>query len=147
MARIKILDCTLRDGGYVNDFHFGRYTIGKIISQLTESGIDVVECGFLENGDYTADETIFQTVEQISRFLPANRKHTMYVAMTCYGEYDINQLSPYDGSSIDGIRVSFHHNEIAEAMLFCHQVKEKGYKIFIQPVGTTSYTEKQLLSI
>lgn len=145
MSELKILDCTLRDGGYVNDFHFGRYAIGKIISQLTESGIDVVECGFLENGDYNADESIFQTVEQISRFIPANRKHTMYVAMACYGEYDIDQLSPYDGSSIDGIRVSFHHNEIAEAMLFCHQVKEKGYKIFIQPVGTTSYTQDQLL--
>ncbi len=142
---IQILDCTLRDGGYVNDFHFGRYAIGKIISQLTESGIDVVECGFLEDGEYNADESLFQTVEQISQFIPANRKHSLYVAMACYGEYDIAQLTPFDGSSIDGIRVSFHHNEIAEGIRFCHQVKEKGYKIFIQPVGTTSYTKDQLL--
>lgn len=145
MNNIQILDCTLRDGGYVNDFHFGRYALGKIISQLTESGIDVVECGFLEDGDYNADDSVFQTVEQISQFIPANRKHSMYVAMACYGEYDIAQLAPFDGSSIDGIRVSFHHNEIAEAMRFCHQVKEKGYKIFIQPVGTTSYSKDQLL--
>lgn len=145
MSDIQILDCTLRDGGYVNDFRFGRYAIGKIISQLTESGIEVVECGFLEDGEYNADESVFQTVEQIACFLPQSRKHSLYVAMACYGEYDINQLSDCDGSSIDGIRVSFHHHEIAEAMRFCHQIKDKGYKIFIQPVGTTSYSKEQLL--
>lgn len=145
MENVQLLDCTLRDGGYVNDFRFGRYAIGKIISQLTDSGIEVVECGFLEDGEYNADDSVFQTVEQIAGFLPRNRKRSIYVAMACYGEYDISQLSDYDGSSIDGIRVSFHHHEIEEAMHFCHRIKDKGYKIFIQPVGTTSYSPEQLL--
>ena len=47
MSKIQILDCTLRDGGYVNDFTFGKYGIKKIISQLTNAGFDIVECGFL----------------------------------------------------------------------------------------------------
>ena len=49
---IQLLDCTLRDGGYVNDFRFGKNGIKKIIRQLTLAGIDIVECGFLEDGEY-----------------------------------------------------------------------------------------------
>ena len=50
MTKTQILDCTLRDGGYINDFQFGEYGIRKIIAQLTNAGIDIIECGFLEDG-------------------------------------------------------------------------------------------------
>ena len=144
---IKILDCTLRDGGYVNDFQFGKNAIKKIICQLTEANIDIIECGFLEDCQYDENKSIFNSVEEIKSFIPQNRKNSMYVAMACYGEYDLNKLSNYDGTSIDGIRVTFHYNEIDEALNYCRKIQEKGYKIFVQPVGTTSYTDEQLISL
>ncbi|MCQ2284705.1 MAG: aldolase catalytic domain-containing protein [Bacteroidales bacterium] len=147
MSITKLLDCTLRDGGYINDFHFGVYGLKKIIYQLTEAGIDIVECGFLEDGEYDESCSVFQTVEQIKPFIPSDRGKTMYVAMACYGEYSIEQLSEYDGSSIDAIRVSFHYNEIEEALSFCKQVKQKGYKLFVQPIGTSSYSDEQLIEL
>lgn len=147
MTNLQILDCTLRDGGYVNDFAFGKRAILKIIHQLTSAGIDVVECGFLEDGEYDDNSSVFNKVEQITPFIPEERGQTIYVAMACYGEYDIAQLSDYNGSSIDGIRVSFHYNEFEEAMDYCRKIKEKGYKLFIQPVGTTSYSQEQLIRL
>lgn len=116
MTNTKILDCTLRDGGYINDFRFGKSGIIKIISQLTLAGIDIIETGFLEDCNYDEETSIYNKVEQISSVLPADHKQSMYVAMACYGEYDISQLSEYDGTSIDGIRVTFHYNEIEEAL-------------------------------
>ena len=71
----------------------------------------------------------------------------MYVAMACYGEYDINQLTEYDGTSIDGIRVTFHYNEVEKALVYCKAIMDKGYKVFVQPVGTTSYSDEQLLQL
>ena len=112
MARIQILDCTLRDGGYINDFAFGEHGIKNIISELTEANVDIIECGFLEDGEYNRDCSIFTNVEQIVPFIPKNRCNSMYVAMACYGEYSLSQLSPFDGTSIDGIRVTFHYDEI-----------------------------------
>ena len=147
MSRIQILDCTLRDGGYVNDFHFGERGISKIISYLTQAGIDIIECGFLEDGEYDSDCSVYQTVEQIRPFLPKDKRHSLYVAMACYGEYSLEQLSYYDGTSIDGIRVTFHYNEINEALEYCKSVIDKGYKVFIQPVGTSSYSDGQLISL
>lgn len=147
MSNIQILDCTLRDGGYVNDFRFGKKAIKKIISQLTIAGIDIVECGFLEDGEYDEECSIFNKVEQIAPLLPEDHRNTMYVAMVCYGEYDLNQLSEYDGKSIDGIRVTFHNNEVDGAIEYCRAIIDKGYKVFVQPVGTSSYTDEQLLSL
>lgn len=147
MSNIQILDCTLRDGGYINDFRFGKDGIKNIISQLTLAGIDIVECGFLEDGEYDNECSVYNRVEQITKLLPSDHRNTMYVAMACYGEYDLTQLSPYDGTSVDGIRVTFHYNEINEALVYCEEIQEKGYKVFVQPVGTTSYTDEQLITL
>lgn len=147
MNRIQILDCTLRDGGYINDFEFGRLGIKKIIAQLTRSNIDIIECGFLEDGNDDPDLSLYSTVDQIAEHLPQDHGCSMYVAMACYGEYDISQLKPYDGKSIDGIRVTFHYNEVDEAIEYCRQIKDKGYKVFVQPVGTTSYSDEQLMAL
>lgn len=147
MSKIQILDCTLRDGGYINDFNFGKTGIRKIIEKLTFAGVDIIETGFLEDGVYNPDCSVYNTVEQIAEFLPIDHGHSMYVAMACYGEYCLDQLSRYDGKSIDGIRVTFHYNEIEEALDYCRQIQDKGYKVFVQPVGTSSYTDEQLLTL
>lgn len=147
MSNLQILDCTLRDGGYINDFRFRKEGIRKIISQLTLAGIDIVECGFLEDGEYDEDCSVYTRVEQIGALLPEDHRNTLYVAMACYGEYNLDQLSDYDGQSIDGIRVSFHYNEVDEALDYCKTIVEKGYKLFIQPVGTSSYSDEQLLHL
>ena len=47
MQRVRILDCTLRDGGYCNQWKFGYENTKKIIDGLVESGVDIIECGFL----------------------------------------------------------------------------------------------------
>ena len=41
--RIKVLDCTLRDGGYVNDWKFGDDNAKAIVNELSSTGIDYIE--------------------------------------------------------------------------------------------------------
>ena len=48
MKNIKVLDCTLRDGGYVNDWNFGFDNAKKIISLLEKAKIDYIEIGYLD---------------------------------------------------------------------------------------------------
>ena len=84
MADIKLLDCTLRDGGYVNDWQWGFGSARRIIQTLTRAGVDVVEVGFLRNVDgYDPDVTVCNTIEELNRLLPdeGQRGHTMYSGM------------------------------------------------------------------
>lgn len=46
MGNRFLLDCTLRDGGYVNDWEFGHDKIIEIFERLVSSGVDYIEVGF-----------------------------------------------------------------------------------------------------
>ncbi len=37
MNKIELLDCTLRDGGYINDWFFGESAIKFILKKLEQS--------------------------------------------------------------------------------------------------------------
>ena len=45
MGSISVLDCTLRDGGYVNNWSFGQEAICGVIGGLEESGVNILELG------------------------------------------------------------------------------------------------------
>lgn len=147
MSTPMLLDCTLRDGGYVNDFHFGEKGISKIIRNLYAAGVDIIECGFLMDKPYNPNKTLFDDVALIKRFLPQNRGNSMFVAMIAYGDIPLDKIAPCDGTSITGIRVTFHKPQMEEALRFATAIKAKGYQVFVQPVGTTSYSEEELLDL
>lgn len=145
MSKFSVLDCTLRDGGYINNFKFGKSVIQNIIEQLGESGVDIIECGFLSSGIGDEDVSLFSNVAEIRKYIVNKRSNTMYVAMLQYGKISNEEIEPCDSRSIDGIRITFHEHEIEGAFVLGKQLIEKGYKIFMQPVGTISYTDEALL--
>lgn len=146
---IQVLDCTLRDGGYINDWKFGRKTILSILDKLEHAGIDIIECGFLTGMVQDKECSLFQNISDIEAVLPNRRRKSMYVAMIAIGEKELHpsELSPYDGNSIEGIRLTFHKKEIDQAVDWANIIMEKGYKVFMQPVGTAFYSDIELLRL
>lgn len=145
---MQILDCTLRDGGYVNNWNFGRSTIKKVLKGLQEAQIDIIECGFLSETEYNSDKTIFAKTSQIADLLP-EKGNSQYVAMVALGEKEIahDKIEPYDETSIFGIRLTFHKHEIDRAFDYANKFMEKGYQVFMQPVGTCTYSDRELLEL
>lgn len=151
---VKVLDCTLRDGGRIIDCMFPDRDILDISIRLTESNIDIIELGFLRdwrNVEYSGNSTFFTSVEQIKRFIPESKKNTIYVAFVDYGMFDFDSLTPYDGTSIDGIRVGFTKKDFVnnrDEIVSCLKiVKEKGYKLFVQGVNSLGYSDAELLDL
>ena len=146
---IQILDCTLRDGGYINDWKFGRKTIVSILDKLDKAGIDIIECGFLTRMVQDKDCSLFGSVAEIEEVLPKRARSAMFVAMIAIGEKELHpyELAPYDGTGIEGVRLTFHQHEIAQAVGWAAILMDKGYKVFMQPVGTVFYTDIELLQL
>ncbi len=145
---LKLLDCTLRDGGYVNDWKFGFDGARDIIKQLTKANIDVVEVGFLRNvEDYDPNITVCNYIEELNRLLPENTENTIYSAMAMRSNYDINKLSPYSGRGIEMIRITAHDYDIEDGMDFAREVKAKGYKLSINPINIMGYSDERILWI
>lgn len=149
MNRVRVLDCTLRDGGYINNWNFGRHQIKDIIYRLGKGSIDVIECGFLRSAAVDQDKSLFASIESVREYIGDKNPNVMYVGMIQLGKDALTneEISSYDGTSLDGIRITFHEHEIDEAFELGQQLMDKGYKVFMQPVGTTTYSDSHLLSL
>ena len=96
MASRDLLDCTLRDGGYVNDWAFGHACITEIFSRLVSAGIEYIEIGFLD-GRRTFDQnrTIFPDTVSVNKiFAGMDKGKACVLAMIDYGTCPIENIQP-----------------------------------------------------
>ena len=94
MSKVNILDCTLRDGGYINNWKFGKHTIDGVVKNLSDSNMDIIEIGFLTDKEHTQDDSLFTTTEELNKLEPNEPLQNYIVAIllsivTCgiYGIY------------------------------------------------------------
>lgn len=149
MKSIQILDCTLRDGGFVNDWNFGLGSMKSIISRLDKAGIDMIEIGFIdERRAYDPDRAILPDSQSFEGMLQGlDIRNALILGMIDFGTCDINRLSPKKDSGIDGIRVIFKKKDQDAALQYLKQIKEKGYKIYVNPVSITGYSDEEVCSL
>lgn len=147
MKDIRVLDCTLRDGGCVNNFNFGSEYMDRIKLGLEESGVDIIECGYIDGTKGSLNgRTQFSSDAAIrDNFLTSKKADALYVAMIDYGKFDIDLLQPRDASTIDGLRIAFHKKDRFHMIEWGRKIIEKGYMLFVQPMLTLRYTDQELL--
>lgn len=149
MGEIKLLDCTLRDGGYVNDWEFGHNNLVSIFERIAGAGVDIIEVGFLdERRPFDINRSIMPDSADVERIYGSlDRKQALVVGMIDYGTCGIEHIQPCKDSYLDGIRVIFKKHIRWEAIAFCRQLKELGYKVFVQLVSITSYEDEELMDL
>ncbi len=146
MGNVSLLDCTLRDGGYVNDWKFGLETIRGFSRKIAKTGIELFEVGFLKGDVYDPDKTLFPDIQSIANVITPKAENMKYVAMLdMSAPVPLERISPRDGSSVDGIRVIFKKDKMEEAYTCCEKLQEKGYFVSVNFVGTDLYTDKEFI--
>lgn len=146
---VQILDCTLRDGGYVNNWEFGRHAIASILDKLEAGGVEIVECGFLTSRPRDEDCSLYGGPEAILPLLPQREPRAMFVAMIAMGEKELSpqQLPPCRPGGISGVRLTFRREDAERAFCWAAAILDKGYQVFFQPVGTAFYSDMELLRL
>ncbi|MBO5238177.1 MAG: aldolase catalytic domain-containing protein [Lachnospiraceae bacterium] len=149
MGEIKLLDCTLRDGGYVNDWEFGHNNLVSIFERIVGAGVDIIEVGFLDDRrPFDMNRSIMPDSASVERIYgKLDRKQAMVVGMIDYGTCSIEHIQPCEESYLDGIRVIFKKHIREQAIAYCRQLKELGYKVFVQLVSITSYEDDELMDL
>lgn len=148
MINIKILDCTLRDGGYINDWRFGKANIKEIIDMIAESKVDIIECGFLRCGDeYNDDSTSFVDINDVISIINPKHHNSSYALMIENNRYISGSLPRCNHLTPEIIRVTFRKNERDIAIKNIAEIIELGYKVCVQPVGFSNYSEDEILSL
>lgn len=140
---MKILDCTLRDGGYNNQWLFGRENILYIVEKLALSNVDIIELGYFDlNTDLNEDKTIFKSDLQLIEFEKRFDK-VEFALMVDHRKGLIPELVSFPRNFI--LRYAFHKEDENEALLNISYLVKAGYKVYVQPMVTNNYTREELI--
>lgn len=147
MGNAQLLDCTLRDGAYLIDKKFGDNTIHGIIRGLVKARMDYIEIGFLQDDGFGEGKTVFRDSADASRFIPADKGNSAFTVLADYSRFTVDNLDMRREDSIDAVRECFFKHERYDAIAACYKLKEKGYKVFVQPVDILGYTDAEILEL
>ena len=152
MRTIRVLDCTLRDGGYVNDWNFGYDNIKRIVSYLNSANVDIIECGFIRDiGEGVKKEKDYSNYESFNSLVKYGKslfkKGKKYCLMLLAETYPIENLENINQNYIDTIRLSFHKSDMKKGLAMAKIIKEKGYKLFLQPTATMGYSDDEIIEL
>jgi len=143
---IEILDCTIRDGGYINNWWFEKGMVREVYRSLSKSGIDYVELGFRGTEKYFDSKKYglwrFSTEENL-REVTRGIEGAKVSIMGDYGKLDLEDLDDKKNSVVTMVRVAVHKNQVFDAIAQLEQIKAKGYITSLQAMGFTGYTEEE----
>ena len=145
MKNISLLDCTLRDGGYVNEWEFGAECIRETCRVMADAGIEIVELGFLRDAPYDPDIAIFNDMHQIAELIGDKRENTVYAVMCEAMEaLPVEKISQRTDDTADVIRVIVWKSEMQKGYDYCKGIVERGYRLCVQPNRVDQYSFDEL---
>jgi len=143
MKDFKILDCTIRDGGYLTRWDFKKEMVRDVYEAVSKAGIDIFEIGYL--GADKPDVNLWKKClpEDVS-YVRKGLKGAEVCAMLDYKDLLEVKILPPDQSNIDMLRIALNKNKVEEGSKYLEQIKDLGYTIAVQLMGITSYSEEEL---
>jgi len=145
---IKVLDCTIRDGGLMNNHLFTDDFLSAVFRAVNISGVDYVELG------YKADESQFSRSEygsmkfcsekDIEKVINGEEVKSKISVMVDIGRVDPSTIPQKSESLIDMMRVASYVKDIDKAIDLAGQLKAKGYEATINLMAVSHAREREL---
>ncbi len=155
MGKIGLLDCTLRDGGNVNNCLFGAENINDIISGLIDTGVNIIEIGFLRDETYNPDRSVYahrEDIESVLQNVRYNNQKVRFAVMieqqeTVEKTFPLKKVAALKDCGIDLIRVTAWERLLEEHLEYCKKVSDMGIKISVQPTNVSDYTDERFIKL
>jgi 4-hydroxy 2-oxovalerate aldolase len=145
---IKVLDCTIRDGGLMNNHLFEDDLVRRVFQAVNNSGVDYIELG------YKADEKQFNREEfgpmkfcsekDLERVVGDTEKKCKISVMADIGRFDPAEILPASESYVDMMRVASYVKDIDKAIDLVNTLKSKGYETTINIMAVSHAREREL---
>ena len=146
LSKFEILDCTIRDGGYLNNWDFDPKMVKDLYRQISRTGVDYIELGY-RNPGRSSNGIWYHTSEELINELFGDFSGVPIALMVDYGKVDLEQLPKQKESLVAMYRVASHKDKIAGSLTLCQKIKDKGYRTSLQLMGIAGYSENELKRI
>ncbi len=146
---IKVLDCTIRDGGLINDHKFDDQLVKSVYDTCVAAGVDYMEFG------YKSSKKIFQPTkagpwkfcdeDDIRRIVGEKAPGTKISVMADAERTDYKEdILPKDKSVIDCIRVACYIHQMPLALDMVKDANQKGYETMLQLMAISTVSESDM---
>ncbi len=146
---IKVVDCTLRDGGLVNNFYFSDEFVRDLYRTNLKAGVDYMEFG------YKADREMFDTEkfgkwkfcsdDDIREIVGDNTGGLKISVMADVGRTDFRRdIIDKSDSPVDMIRVATYIHTIPTALEMVEYCHDKGYETTINIMAISKANDSDL---
>ena len=146
---IKVLDCTLRDGGLVNNFRFTDEFVKALYQANVQAGVDYMEFGYKASKDIFKVEDFgkwkFCDEEAIREIVGNNETDLKIAVMTDVGRTDYKKdIIDRKDSVIDLVRTATYIHQIPSAIEMIEDAKNKGYETSANLMAVSKVNDKDL---
>ncbi len=139
MKSIEVLDCTLRDGGYVNEWAFGFDNARAITELVSYSGAKFVEVGFIGPHQDMDGVVRFSSMENLMKVFGNLNRGAKLSVMTYAEGYSADNFPACSADTTEMIRVIFWKRNLEEGVEYCRKLVSKGYQVGVQLARTEQY--------
>jgi 4-hydroxy 2-oxovalerate aldolase len=145
-SQVKILDCTIRDGGICNNWNFDHKTVSRVFQSLTDAGVDYMEIGYLTRPDLFTDSNIgpwrFCRREDLDMAVrPGSMKLSCMVDV---GRVTAKEIPPKKESPIDAIRIATYAHQMEQAIELLDHCLEMGYETFMNVMAVSTLSPEKV---
>ena len=146
---IKVLDCTIRDGGLMNDHHFSDELVKSVYQACVAAGIDYMEVGYKASQRIAAPngpgKWKFCREEDIRHIVGDNPTSLKLSVMADVGRTDYHEdILPKEKSVLDLIRVATYIHQIPGAIDMIKDAHDKGYETTVNLMAISSVPDHEL---
>jgi len=146
---VKVLDCTIRDGGLVNNFDFNDVFVKNLYNTCIESGVDYMELGYKSSKKIFAPSKYgiwkFCNEDDIRRIVDDNNSPLKLSVMADTGKTDYHEdILPKQQSAIDMIRIATYIHQIPSAIDMVKDAHDKGYETCVNLMSISLVSESEL---
>ena len=146
--KIKVLDCTIRDGGLMNKHDFDLRFVREVYKAISEAGVDYMEIG------YKNSRRLFNTKEfgkwkfcddeDIRKVIEGIQSKTKISVMVDVDRVDVDDVLPKKDSPVDMIRVATYVKDVDKAIYLVNHFADKGYETTVNIMAISRALDNEL---
>jgi len=145
---IRVIDCTIRDGGLLNKSQFSETTVKEVYKALCESGVDIIELGYRNSKEMFSTKEYgvwrFCDDEVLKRVTDGIETKSKLAVMMDAHKSSIDDIKPKEQSPVDLIRIAAYAKDVDKAIKISNDANEKGYETAINIMAISHTVEWEL---
>ncbi len=146
--KIKVLDCTIRDGGLMNNHDFDLRFVREVYKALSEAGIDYMEIGYKNSKRLFNPKEFgkwkFCDDEDIRKVIDGINSKIKISVMVDVDRVDVEDVLDKHESPVDMIRVATYVKDVDKAIYLANHFAEKGYETAVNIMAISRALDNEL---